>query len=404
MNVKTKPNAAETARASARKEVAKAVEIPGFRKGKAPAHLVEQQYKSHIEKEFHDTLIRNALNEAIHLSNIRPFRKSTDIRITKFDPAEEGSFSIEIQFESFPTLPTIDLKAIQFNPEALKETTPEDIEKKIEELQLYHAEWLDIVDRGAEEEDYVILDVDILHDGHEHAVHRSNRFKLAKGKMPDWVRNLVKGLKAGESKTGMSEKEEGDSKEEFKPQEFRFTVNKVQKPVLPPLDEALSKKAGVDSVELLKEAIEKRVKKDHETEVKHKNRMAMIQTLCTSFPFELPASSIEQLKAESESIAEQEVDSCAPVEQKQKYAEELLKEAERTVRISYIVPKVFHDHHLAPPTGQEIQQRATEKMIARYMNNPNAEQIDPETLIRIAENELYHERAIDFLIDEVKKA
>lgn len=405
LEIQTKAPALEEARNAARKNVMKNVNIPGFRKGKAPASLVEQQYAPHIEQELKDVLIRNSLNAAIRLSNTRPFTQETEVRVKDFKKLDDQSFEIQIEFEAFPDIPSIDPTTLSIEEIKPEPVTQEMIQEKIEELRLYHADWKEVEDRGAQEGDYIVIDLHLIDEETPVLIHENSRFFMKEGKMPEWALKLLKGAKVGESVEGMSEPEGKENAGEFKPRKCRFTVRHVQSAVLPPVDDVLSKKAGVDSADKLGEAIEKSLTKQHTDRALHQNRLAMQRLVTEKYPFDMPASRMEQLHDECHQIANEEGATLPNDEARHAYAHQMMEEANRTVHLSYLLPKVFADNKLAFPTPAEIQHRATEKMIARYMSgDQSALQDDPARLARIAESEMITERAIDFLIENSKKA
>lgn len=405
LEIQTKVPALQAARETARKNVMKNVNIPGFRKGKAPAALVEQQYAPHIEQEQRDVLIRNSLNEAIRLSQVRPFTQETEIRVKDFKKLNDDAFEIQIEFEAFPEIPSIDPTVLSVEEVKPEPVTKELIDQKIEELRLYHADWTEVADRGAQEGDYIVIDLHLIDEEAPVLIHENSRFYMKEGKMPEWAFKLLQGAKVGESVEGMSEPEGKETSEEFKPRKCRFTVRHVQTATLPPVDDVLSKKAGVESADKLPEAIEKSLTKQHTDRALHQNRLAMQRLVTEKYPFDMPASRMEQLHEECHAIANEEGATLPNDEARHAYAHQMMDEAKRTVLLSYLLPKVFADNKLAFPTPQEIQHRSTEKMIARYMaGDHSALQDDPTRLARIAESEMITERAIDFLIENSKKA
>lgn len=403
LNITTKPLATKASHVAAVKTISKEVNIPGFRKGKAPESLVLQKYQPQVEKEFKDVLIRNSINEAVQLTSIRPFSSQASVSLKKCEPIAEGSYLISIEFEAFPEVPKVETENLSLKEIPSDKVTDKEIEKRIEELQLYHAEWEEITDRAASNEDFVVLDIDVI-DEPPLAIHRDSRFHLKEGRMPNWARSIVEGLKTGESREGFSEPENAEDPEKFIPRKCKITVKKIQKAKLPPVDDALSKKAGVGTAAELRGQITKSLEKQAEDKARQTMRQAMKKLLVTKYPFELPKERMDSLHEECHQLAEEEGTQFANAEQRHAYAHQLLEEAEQTVRLSYLLPKVFKDHNLAFPTPREIQQRATEHMVMRYMaGQKDMGQEEIEHFSRIAESELITEKALDFLIEKAKK-
>lgn len=402
--IKTKPLATKAAQEAALKAVAKEVNIPGFRKGRAPDEVVLEKFKPQVDKEFRDTLVKNSFYEAIQLSSTRPSNASAQVQLRKLEPAEDGSFNIEIEFEAFPEVPTVDLKTLPNVDEKPAAVQQSDVERRIEELRMHHAEWEEITDRPAEKNDFVILDIEIIDDTPQQ-LHKDSRFHLIEGKMPAWARQLVTGLNIGESAEGFSEPENNENPEEFTPRKCKITLKRIQVAKLPELDTALAIKAGVADVEALKEAIKKSLGVEAERKAHYNMQLAMKRYLINQYSFELPAERLKNLHAECHDIADQEKAKFATDDQRRAYAHKLLAEAEQSVCLSYLLPKVMKDNQLPYPGEQEIRQRATEHLMQRYWAGDT--QMNSEVLqhfSKVAENELASERVLDFLINSSKKS
>lgn len=404
LTVRTKPTATRAAMNAAAKTVSKEVNIPGFRKGRAPEALVMQQFKGAVEKEFRDILIRNALNEAIQLTSIRPFSQQASLKLLKCDKIDDASYLIGIEFDAFPELPTVDpttLELKEIPEEAVKDS---EIETKIEELRYHHAEWEEVTDRAAQEGDFVVLDIDLV-DDQPINVHKDSRFQLKEGRMPHWAIKIVKGLKIGEAAEGFSEPEKEENQDNFTPRKCRLTLNRLQTAKLPAVDDALAKKAGVGTAPLLREAIHKSIERDIRLKAQQERRMAMKKQLISNYPFELPTERIAKLHDECHQMANQEGSKFATDQEREDYAHRLLEEAENTVRLSYMLPKIIRDNHLLLPTAEEVQRRSTEYLMSRYMaGHTNIGEEEVAHFAKVAESELITERALDFLIEKAKRA
>lgn len=403
-SIKVHSKATKAAKHAAIKNVSKEVNIPGFRKGRAPEALVLQKYEPHVDKEFKDILVRNALNEAIQLSSIRPYSSEASMRMTKCEPLEGDSYLVDLEFESYPDIPEVDVNNLSLKSIEPKAVSEEDIGKRIEELRLHHAEWEEITDRPAEEGDFVILDIDILEDPIL-PLHQNSRFHMVEGKMPPWARNIVTGMKIKEAREGFSEPEDEASKEDFKPKKCRFILKRIQKANLPPVDDVLAKKAGVDTAEILRDRIIQSLQLEASRKIGNEMRQAMKKELAHHYAFDLPSERVKILHDDCHQVALQERDKFDSEEACNNYAHRLFDEAKDNIRLSYLIPKVVRDNNLPLPSPQEIQQRATEHLLNRYMSG-SREALNDDDLVRlsqISESELITERALDFLIEKVGK-
>jgi trigger factor len=117
--------------------------------------------------------------------------------------------------------------------------------------------------------------------------------------MGTWMRQLIIGKSINETVEGISEKEESPDEnqtEKFIPTLCRITIKAIWKSELPPLDDALAKKAGLKTIDELrikvKEDLENRSNKDEQNEL----RAQVEKLILEKYPF--PASLIEKQSKE----------------------------------------------------------------------------------------------------------
>lgn len=401
-SITTLPLATKAAQNAAVKTISKEVNIPGFRKGRAPSALIQNQFSGQIKKEFLDILTRNSLHEAIQLSGIHPFQNDSSLKLLKCDPIDETSYNVSIEFESYPEIPPIDPSKLSIAHHEAAAVTEEQINAHLDELSLRHATWDEVTDRAAEAGDFVTLDIDLVEGSDSKPAHRNSRFQLKEGRLPKWLYHLVLGLNIGDSNSGNSEPEEPT--ENFIPKAFTVTLSKIEKPNLPPLDDALAKKAGVENVDLLKEAIKKSLEKDARHQAKQKMRLAIKKALLEANFFEIPGEKIKQAYKECQERAKAERSDSTKLEQDE-YALQLLEKAQESIRFSFLLSKILQDNRLRFPTTEEIRQRATEEMVMRYMRGDNTvSESDMEYHMQMAENEIAAETALDFMIERCNKS
>lgn len=397
LDIITKPLATQAAKAKAMKNIAKEVNIPGFRKGKAPLQLVEKQFAQSVEKETKDIILRNALDEAVKLCHIHPYSEKNGVKLLKFEPVQNESYEIIIQFEAFPEVPEVKISDLKIESSEAKDVTDQDIENRIEELRIYHSTWEEVEDRPAAENDFVTLDFDVI-DENPFAVYRDSRFHLKEKKIPTWAKNLLIGQQKGASVEGFSEKEE-ESEAEFTPRKCKITIKKIENAVLPPIDDELAKKAGVDNLEGLKTSIRAHIERDEKQKQQNEIRKKMKKELAAKYVFEIPQSRLDALEQECKELASHE--HFRSDEDKKRFEEKLIEEGKETIRVSFLLPRLIRDHNLAKPSPEKLRERIMSYMFNRYMEQgQNVDQKEIEYFAQVAENDLIVEEALDYLINK----
>ena len=145
------------------REIGSQVQIPGFRRGKIPAAVIDQRVGR-------GTVLNEAVQEAIPqqiLAAVREHDVKTlgrpEVEITEFADNEPLKFTAEVDVRPEITIP--DLSAISVTVPAV-EIGDSEIDEQINGLRERFAT-LKTVDRPAEEGDYVQLDLRATVDGEE---------------------------------------------------------------------------------------------------------------------------------------------------------------------------------------------------------------------------------------------
>lgn len=321
--------------------VRKEVSLPGFRKGKAPDSLIITHYAKAIDNEWRDVLLNNAFQEVIKLTPYAPLKanaKSIKSHLKEIKSAKEEA-RLSYEFEYAPEAPSIDLSKISISKPKEISIGDDQIDAKIEEARLSLATWEDVLDRTVEEEDFVRLDLAEIKEGEEIPDFTDQRFQVTPSKMAPWLRTLVVGMRVGESKEGMSSPDEAfleeEDKSKFQPSLFKVTVNKIEKPILPDLDEAFAKRVGVNSMEEVKTAIRRQLEHHARSEQNQKLLKEIEDHLTREYSFDLPKSLIEK---DSKMLAEQDEEGA---EKKSRL------QAKNRLTLYYLLRKYNAEHNIS---------------------------------------------------------
>src|SRR5690554_6749908 len=119
------------------------VKLNGFRPGKVPLKVVEQQFGPQVRQEVLGDLIRSTFTEALVQHNLQP-AGGPRIEDTRAEPGEPLEFTATIEL-----YPEIELKPLAevTVEKPVAEITDADIEKVLQSLRKQRAEW-DTVERA----------------------------------------------------------------------------------------------------------------------------------------------------------------------------------------------------------------------------------------------------------------
>lgn len=183
------------------KHIGSQVTVPGFRKGKVPARIIDQRVgrAAVIEHAVNDGMsgfYRQAVSEA----DIRPLGQP-QIEVTALPALTEpdGGLEFTAQVEVRPEITLPDLSSITLTVDDI-EVSEEDVDARLEALRERFGTLVG-VDRPAAEGDYVVLDL-VATIGEEQVDQVSGiSYQIGSGNMLEGLDEALTGLSAGEDTT-----------------------------------------------------------------------------------------------------------------------------------------------------------------------------------------------------------
>lgn len=272
------------------KRLGRTAKVHGFRPGKVPFKILEQQYGAQVHQEVLGETLERAFATEAEANNLRVVGtpnfelKSADI---KADPLEYSA-----TFEVYPEIVIGDVGAETVDRVSYT-LTDADVEQTIDTLRKQRTVY-EPADRAAQSEDKVRIDFTGTLDG---VVFEGGEAKdfivvLGQGRMLPDFENAITGMKAGENKSfEMTFPEDYHGKNVAGKQvTFAITVHAVEAPRLPEVDSEFAKQLGVDDgdVEKLKAEIRENLDREVQRRVKVRNKDSAMDALLKVAQVELP--------------------------------------------------------------------------------------------------------------------
>lgn len=183
---------------SAYKTVASQIQVPGFRKGKVPAKLIDQRVGRGYVLE---TAINDGLNgwyqAAVQESGIHPLSRP-EVEITEVpDPsATDGGLKFAAEVDVRPEIELPDYAGIEVQV-AAAESSDADVDKALDELRGRFGT-LKSVERPAADGDFLTIDITATIDGEEVDSAAGLSYQVGAGTMLEGMDEAVTGLSADE--------------------------------------------------------------------------------------------------------------------------------------------------------------------------------------------------------------
>ena len=286
------------------KEIAEQVNIPGFRKGKVPAVVIDQRFgRAVVLQEAINGAIQPAYETALVEAKAVPLAQP-EIEITKLEDGELVEFTAEVDIRPDFDLP--DFTAIETTVDALP-SLDDEVEERILLLRKRFATTTEL-DREAQEGDVLTIDLTASQNGEELPEASASGVTLTVGEESGMLEGLdeaVRGLKTGESKTFTSTLIGGP----FRGQEadITVTVTQVAEEELPALDDEFAQTLSeFDTVEEMREDLSKAVLAQAKAEQIAEARDKILEAALEQVDFEVPVAVLaRELEARRNQISDQ---------------------------------------------------------------------------------------------------
>lgn len=308
------------------KEIAEQVNIPGFRKGKVPAAVIDQRFgRGVVIQEALETAIPHAYQAAVTEAKVVPLGQP-EVEVSKLEDNEVVEFTAEVDVRPEFELP--DFEKIKAEVETL-EVTDADVEERVELLRERFAKTT-TVERAAAEGDLVVVNLIGRRDGAdiEDASAEAVTYKIGSGNMVEGLDEAVIGLSAGESKVFSSTLAGGS--ERGKEADIEVTVVKVQEQELPDVDDEFAQLVSeFDTVDEMKTDLRGAIQLQKKYSQRAEARDRVLEEVLKVVDFPLPEVLLKaELEARRAQIDAQLAQAGLTVEQ---YLEEAEDETAKTV-------------------------------------------------------------------------
>jgi len=268
------------------------VQIPGFRKGKVPAKILEQRVgKGAVIEHAVNEGLPGWYSEAVQEQGLRPFGQP-EVDVTKIPGAVEGDEGLEftavVEIRPEVKLPASDSLTIEVAP---VEVSDSDVDERVDALRERFGS-LVAVDRPAADGDFVTIDLSAKVDGAEVDEVQGTSYQIGSGNMLEGLDDALLGLSADEATTFEGPLAAGDQAGELAT--INVTVTAVKTRELPEVDDDFAQLASeFDTVAELREDLKGQAAKIKTNNQAVQAREKLLEALLAATDFELPKKAIE---------------------------------------------------------------------------------------------------------------
>lgn len=271
------------------KKQVKNINVPGFRKGKAPKSIIEKMYGEGV---FYEDAMQDCYPEALDAA-----AKEAELNVIAVDSLEaldasKDGFTFKATVITYPVIDINDYKGITVTKKSTR-VTKKLIDEEIEKVRDRNSRMITVEDGEVVDGDMVVIDFEGMKDGvpFEGGKAENYNLKIGSGNFIPGFEEQIIGHKTGEEFTITVKFPEDYQAEELKgaDAEFKINLHEIKRKELPELDDEFVKDVSdKETLDEYKEEIKETVKKRLEDEQKKDIEDQVITKLCDSVEGEIP--------------------------------------------------------------------------------------------------------------------
>lgn len=397
------------------KKASKDIQVPGFRKGKAPRGIIERFYGREVFlRDAADDVMDRLYRDALQQESLTPVGEP-EVEIVELEPV-----NFKVTLPVYPVIEVGDYASVRVEPEDAS-VNEDDVNDVLDRLQKSQSPWVDPAEpRKARDGDQVNVDYDVKEGDQDFQEPvKDAQFILGETNLLTQLKERIEEMQVGDTESFelvfAEDDESADPSIRGKALTYTVTLNSVKERELVDIDDEFAKSvADAGSLDDLKQQIRDDVHQGKTSEARGRVVNAIIDAIAEGAVIDPPAVMIDeetehqltQLKQNlSQSGTPYEAYLRAQGKTEDEIKHELRPEAERRLRNTLLMQEIARqeevsvtdedidaelDRMLGPVGGDEAtdeqQQRMREMYQSDYFKN----------MIR---NDLFQRKLTDHLID-----
>lgn len=280
------------------KSLADQIQVPGFRKGKVPARLIDQRVGRGfvIENAVNDNL-DSFFQEALRDKELAPLtRPEVDVTsVPGNEGDDEASLKFNTEFDIRPTIELPDYKGLEVTVDPIT-VTEEQEQKVLDELRERFATLVD-VDRPAENGDNVTIGLTATVEEEEVDTAEGLSYEIGSASMLEGMDEALEGLSAGEDAVFESTLAGGEHSGETAT--VKVVLEAVKERELPEADDDFAQLASeFDTIAELKEDLKNQAEEESKTDQGVEAREKALEQLLELVEVPIPENMLAEQVAE----------------------------------------------------------------------------------------------------------
>lgn len=278
------------------KKNGKKINVPGFRKGKAPLHIIETYYGSEVFFEDALNLLYNDLVEdAIKESGLKVIDDKMDFELVSISKEDGADFKVSLT--TYPEIELGEYKGLKAEKKAVKVDAAE-VNAEINAMAERNARMITVEDRAAKNGDTVVIDFEGFVDGKAFDGGKAEGHTLVLGSgqfVPGFEDQIVGKNTDDEFDVNITFPEDYGAKElAGKEAVFKVKLHEIKVRELPEIDDEFAKDVSeFDTLKDLKADVKKKALERKKKAAEEETENALVQQIVDGIKGEIPEAMFE---------------------------------------------------------------------------------------------------------------
>lgn len=388
----------------------KRINIPGFRKGKAPRFMIEKMYGPEIfYNDASDELINNGLMTEMYGNEELKVVSRPEVEVTQIEKGQPFIFTAVVALK--PEIELGKYKGVKID-KVESEVTDEDIEKEINEERERNARTVSVEDRPVKDGDITVIDFEGFVDGVPFDGGKGENYSLTIGSgafIPGFEEQLI-GANAEEEKEIKVTFPEDYHAEQLagKDAVFKVTIREIKEKEIPELDdEFASEVSEFETVEEYRESLRESLADKKAKEARAIKEDKLLEAIVNDSRMDIPDAMVdEQVRRMIEDYAQRLKQQGLTLDQyfmftglnREKMTEQMKPDALKRIQTSLVLEKIIENENFT--VSDEDYEKELERMAKEYdMELDRFKEMLDENSRTPIEEDIKLEKAISLIID-----
>ncbi len=385
------------------------INLPGFRKGKAPRAMIEKMYGEGIfVEDAANIIIPDAYESAAKESELEIVAQP-EIAVEQAEKGKPFIFTATVAIKPDVTLG--DYKGIEVEKKEA-EVSEDEISAEIDRVRESNARMITIDDRATQDGDTVVIDFDGYVDGEQFEGGKAEDYTLVLGSHSfiDNFEDQLVGKNIGDDvEVNVTFPEQYQAEElQGKPALFKVKIKEIKVKELPELDDDFAQDVSeCDTLDAYKEEVKSKLVKTKEDDIKREKEDAVIEKIIENATMEIPEQMVDaQTRQMTQEFAQRLQSQGLSLEQymqftgltPQKMQEELKPQALKRIQSRLVLEAVVEAEKIE--ATQEDIEKEIENMAKMYQMEADKlkELVGEEEKKQIA-LDMAVQKAVEFVVD-----